>query len=399
MKITGYRSLRTVHRWGRPVGDANGVIAAGVTEVPVILVETDGGLTGVGLGGHGDVERVFPAIEGADPRAVTALYDRMLAHVFKSGHAGSTFGTIGALDMALWDLKAKLADEPLWRTLGAADRFVPGYASGLDIALDDDALVAFYERWAERGFTGAKIKGGLDADRDAVRLEAVGRTLQRNTRRPALMLDVNESWGRHQAVRLLSRIEQRVDLTWIEEPVRRWDPAGNRAVGRAARAAVATGENLTGLEQYWPLLAADAVGVVQAASVWGVTHFLRVATLAQGRDLPVSPVGYHANPLAHAAAAVPNHLVAEIQDLSDPVGLTTDQTVEQGGIRLGDAPGLGITVDESAFPAPALEQPAAGRSDGTWSHPDGPHVRPVNAGLRLVPQVNASTPAPTGGAL
>ncbi len=401
MKITGYRSLRTVHRWGRPVGDANGVIAAGVTEVPVILVETDGGLTGVGLGLHTDVERVFPAIEGADPRAVTALYDRMLAHVFKSGHGGTTFGAIGALDMALWDLKAKLAEEPLWRTLGAADRFVPGYASGLDIALDDDALVAFYERWAERGFTGAKIKGGLDADRDAARLEAVGRTLGRNTRRPALMLDVNESWGRHQAVRLLSRIEQRVDLTWIEEPVRRWDSAGNRAVARAARAAVATGENLTGLEQFWPLLAADAVGVVQAASAWGVTHFLRVATLAQGRDLPISPVGYHANPLAHAAAAVPNHLVTEIQDLTDPVGLTTDQTVENGGIVLGDTPGLGITVDESAFPVPVPVPPgddaSTGKADGSWSQPDGPHVRPVNAGLRLVPQAHAAASA--GGAL
>lgn len=381
MKITGYRSLRTIHRWERPVGDANGVIAAGVTEVPVVLLETDGGLTGVGLGPHADADRVFPAVEGADPRAVTALYDRMLAHVFKSGHGGSVFGTIGALDMALWDLKAKLAEEPLWRTLGAADRFVPGYASGLDIALDDDALVALYRRWAERGFTGAKIKGGLDADRDATRLEAVADVLRRNTRRPAMMLDVNESWGRHQAVRLLARIERRVDLTWIEEPVRRWDAAGNRAVAHAARAAVATGENLTGLEQFWPLLAADAVGVVQTASVWGITHFLRASALALGRDLPVSPVGYNANPLAHAAAAVPNHLVTEVQDLADPVGLTTDQTLADGGIVLGDTPGLGITVDEAAFPPPAAPGDAGG-----WSHPDGPHVRPAGAGLRLVPQ-------------
>lgn len=383
MKITGYRSLRTLHRWGRPVGDANGVIAAGETEVPVLLVETDEGLTGVGLGPHADVERVFPAVEGMDPRAVTSLYDRMLAHVFKSGHSGSVFGTIGAIDMALWDLKAKLAGEPLWRTLGAADRFVPGYASGLDIALDDDALVAFYQRWAEAGFTSAKIKGGLDADRDAARLEAVAEVLRRNTRRPAMMLDVNESWGRHQAVRLLARIEQRVDLTWIEEPVRRWDVAGNRAVARAARAAVATGENLTGLEQFWPLLAADAVGVVQTGSVWGITHFLRVATLALGRDLPVSPVAYSANPLAHAAAAVPNHLVTEIQDLADPVGVTTDHTIADGGIVLGDAPGLGITVDEAAFPP----DPACANG---WSHPDGPHVRPAGAGLRLVPRPHAA---------
>ena len=58
---------------------------------------------------------------------MTALYDRMLSYVFKAGHAGATFGAIGALDMALWDIRAKLAGEPLWRTLGARDRFVPGY--------------------------------------------------------------------------------------------------------------------------------------------------------------------------------------------------------------------------------------------------------------------------------
>ncbi|WP_399881612.1 mandelate racemase/muconate lactonizing enzyme family protein [Streptomyces sp. BBFR51] len=385
MKITGYRTLRTVHRWGRPVGDANGFVAAGVTEVPLLLVETDGGLTGVGLGAHADAHRIFPALDGQDPRAVTALYDRMLAHTFKSGHAGTTFGTIGAFDMALWDLKAKMAGEPLWRTLGAADRFVPGYASGLDIALDDEELVALYSGWAERGFSGAKLKGGLDTERDIGRLHAVAEVLRANTHSPALMLDVNESWGRHQAVRLLARIEERVELAWIEEPVRRWDVKGNRAVGRAARTAVASGENLTGLEQFRPLLAADALQVVQSAGVWGITHFLRVAGLAHGHDLPVSPVGYHANPLAHAAAAVPNHLVTEVQDTAAPVGLTVDQVIADGGIVLGDAPGLGITVDEAAVAGPD--------EDGGWTHPGGPHVRPRGAGLRLVPE-----PGPPGRA-
>ncbi|WP_026931301.1 mandelate racemase/muconate lactonizing enzyme family protein [Glycomyces tenuis] len=375
MRITGYRSLTTVHRWGRPVGDVNGVIADGVTEVPIVLLETDGGLTGVGLGSNADVDRVFPALEGRDPRAVTALYDRMLAFVFKTGHNGAAFGTIGALDMALWDLKAKMAGEPLWRTLGAADRFVPGYASGLEYALDDDALVGLYERWAERGFTGAKVKGGLDVDRDAKRLVAVRDVLRVNAERPAVMYDVNEAWGRHQAVRLARRVEEQVDLTWIEEPVRRWDVEGHRAVAAGVRSAVASGENLTGLEQYRHLLAADALGVVQAGSVWGITHFLRVSVLALGRDLPVSPVAYNANPLAHAAAAVPNHLATELQDLALPVGLSADQEIADGGIRLGDAPGLGIEVDEAHI--------AAQRGAGTWGDAAGPHVRPPDAGLRL----------------
>lgn len=375
MRITGYRSLTTIHRWGRPVGDVNGIVAGGVTEVPIVLVETDGGMTGVGLGAHPDIERVFPALDGQDPRAVTSLYDRMLSFVFKSGHQGATFGTIGALDMALWDLKAKLAGEPLWRTLGAADRFVPGYASGLEYGVSDDDLAALYEPWIERGFHSAKVKGGIDTDRDVTRLRAVRDMLRVNSDRPAVMYDVNEAWGRHDAVRHARRVEDQVELAWIEEPVRRWDADGHRAVADGIRAAVATGENLTGLEQFRPLLDVGAVGVVQAGSVWGITHFLRVSTLALGRDLPVSPVAYNANPLAQASAAVPNHLVTEVQDLGAPVGLTVDQEIADGGIVLGDAPGIGIDVDEQLVEAV--------RDRGEWSVVGGPHVRPVDAGRRL----------------
>ena len=124
MKITGYRCLQTFHDWGRPVGDVNGYIDSGVTEVPIVVLETDEGVEGIGTGSHQDLERLFPAIEGEDPRAVSALYDRMLSRVFKAGHGGATFGGIGTLDMAIWDIKAKLAGQPLWRLLGARDRYV-----------------------------------------------------------------------------------------------------------------------------------------------------------------------------------------------------------------------------------------------------------------------------------
>lgn len=377
MKITGYRSLTTVHDWGRPIGDANGVIASGVTENAILLLETDGGLTGVGLGQHSDIARVFPAVENEDPRAVTALYDRMLAHVFKSGHAGATFGAIAAIDMALWDLKAKMADEPLWRMLGARDRFVPGYASGLCFGLDDDAFAAHYAQWAERGFSSAKVKGGLDLDRDIRRLKIAREVLGRNSARPALMLDVNECWSRKQAVRHLAEIQQHLDLTWIEEPVRRWDADGHAMISRAAHCAVATGENLTGLDQFTPLFDAKAVDIVQTGSVWGVTHFHRVSMAAHAHNLPVSPVGYDCNPIAHAAAAAPNMLGVELQDFGFPIGLKVDQEIADGGLILGDRPGLGIEVDEAAI--------NANRLSGTWSSPSGPHVRPRRAGLDLVP--------------
>ena len=377
MKVTGYRTLRTTHRWGRPVGDVNGHIASGVTDVPVVIVETDVGIEGVGIGSHADLDRLFPALDGKDPRAVASLYDAMLARVFKSSHGGATFGGVGTFDTALWDIKAKAAGEPLWRLLGAGDRFVHGYASGLDAALTDDQLATLYESFAERSFTAAKLKGGRDRAADVRRFAILTEALAANTATPAVMLDVNESWNLKHAVRYVSALEEQVDLTWIEEPLRRWDAAGHARLSRSVKAAVATGENLTGLEAYRPLLDAGGADIVQAGAVWGITHFLRVAVAEHSRDLPVSPVGLTANhAVAAAAAAVPNHLSAEVQDFTAPVGLTVDQEIADGGIVLGDLPGAGIAVDEQAI--------IAARESGDWEEPAGPHVRPTRAGLHLV---------------
>jgi L-alanine-DL-glutamate epimerase-like enolase superfamily enzyme len=378
MRITGFRTLRTVQEWGRPVGDANGVFADGITSVPIVLVDTDDGITGVGFGPHVEVEAVFAAIAGEDPRSVTALYDRMLRQTFKAGHAGVVFGTIGALDTALWDIKAQAAEEPLWRLLGGRDRKVPAYASGLDIGLSDEELVTAYQAYAERGLRAAKLKGGLDVERDVHRLQLVRDVLTEagNGTRPALMLDANESWTRKQAVRHVREIERSVDLTWVEEPVRRWDAAGLAVVGRGIKASVASGENLTGLEQYRPLLEAGALDVVQSAAVWGITHFLRVAALAHAHDLPVSPVGNIPVGLVHAATCVPNHIASELQDLQPPVGVSVDIQVQDGAFVLGDSHGLGVHIDEAAI------QARMQRIDTPTPH--GPNVRPERAGQRLL---------------
>lgn len=378
MRVTGFRAFTTVQEWGRPVGDANGVFADGVVSVPFILVDTDEGITGVGLGPHTGLGAVFAAIEGEDPRGVTALYDRMLRQTFKAGHAGAVFGTIGALDTALWDIKAQAAGEPLWRLLGGRDRVVPAYASGLDIGLTDDEFGSVYEGYARHGLRAAKIKGGLDIERDLHRLRLARDVLAKAGHgvRPGLMLDANESWTRKQAVRHVAELERVVDLAWVEEPVRRWDAEGLAAVGRGIRASVATGENLTGLEQFRPLLAAGAVDIVQTAAVWGVTHFLRVSALAHAHDLPVSPIGTTPAGLLHAATSVPNHMASELQDLRPPAGMSLDLHVEDGAFILGDSPGLGLTIDVDAVTAYPRE--------GDTSPPDGPHVRPERAGRRLL---------------
>jgi len=386
MKITGYRTIRTHRDWGRPVGDVNGYIASGITEVSIVIVETDEGVDGVALGSDHDIERIFPALEGQDPRGVSALYERMLAHVFKAGHNGATFGGIATLDAALWDIKAKLVGEPLWRLLGASDRFVPGYASGLDIALTDEQLARFYSVMAEHGFASGKLKGGRDLEADLRRLRIIRDTLAPNSSHPTLMLDANESWNLKQAVRYVAAVEQELDLAWIEEPLRRWDAHGHARLSQSVKAAVATGENLTGLEQFRSLFDLGAVDVVQAGAVWGVTHFLRLAYAAHARDLPISPVGLTSNPaVAHAAATIPNHLTAEVQDLGAPFGVDIDEEYADGGIVLGDRPGAGLSIDETAI--------RSVQHEGDWLQAAGPHVRPARAGLTLDRELPAISPA------
>ena len=223
------------------------------------------------------------------------------------------FGTIGAFDTALWDIKAQAAGEPLWRLLGGRDPRGPAYASGLDIGLTDDELVATYEAYGQ--------------------------------------------------------------LTWIEEPVRRWDADGLAVASRGVHAAVASGENLTGLEQFRPLIAAGGLDIVQTAAVWGVTHFLRVAALAHTYDLPIGSIGNTPVALLHAATSVPNHIASELQDLQPPTGVAVDLHVEDGAFVLGESPGLSIEVDETAITAV---------HDGRAPVSGGPHVRPEQAGRRLV---------------
>ncbi len=378
MRITGYRALTTCQEWGRSVGDSNGEIPSGVLDIALLLVDTDEGITGVGMGSHVELAKVFAAIEGEDPRCTAALYDRMVRHAFKAGHYGAISGTIGAFDSALWDIKAQAAGEPLWRLLGGRDRTVPAYASAIDIALSDDELVTAYRAYAERGVKAAKLKGGLDVERDRERLTLVRDVIADTSPgvRPGLMLDANECWNRKQAVRHVAELERTLDLIWVEEPVRRWDAEGMVAVGRGVRASVASGENLSGLEQFRPLLAAGSIDIVQTAAVWGLTHFLRVAALAHAHDLPVSPIGNGPMPLLHAATAVPNHISSELQDLTPPTGVKLDLVIEDGCFVLGDSPGLGITIDEAMIAA--IERPAM------VGPPTGPQVRPEYAGRRLL---------------
>jgi L-alanine-DL-glutamate epimerase-like enolase superfamily enzyme len=359
MKITGFRTEQYMMKMDRAVADAN--LPEGVEMLPgsILFIDTDEGITGISLGyGGAGIDALFPVIEGADPREVVGIWIRLNDWLHKAGNEGLANAAFSAIDMALWDLKARIAEEPLWRTLGACAGRVKAYASGLDYCLSDDELFAFYRRMAEMGIDSGKLKVGLDLKADLRRIGIMREALGVASKNPGLMIDSNEYWSPKQAVRYIRQIEQHYDLVCVEEPARRWDYDGLRLVSQQVAAAVASGENLHKLSDFYPLIANGAVDLI---NVWtghsGVTGCRQVANMALAHNIPVTMMNAQANYMAHVAAALPNHTAMEVVDPGREHCLKFDNRIEDGCIVLGDSPGFGIEVDEEKLRALQADPP------------------------------------------
>ena len=379
MKVTDVRVRYYEYRMKRPIGDVNGPLGNDLASSALTFVDTDEGVTGVSLAGNAAVKSLAHLIVGEDPRGVVGLWKRMQDFVFKGGNEGQWKTAISALDCALWDLKAKINREPLWRTLGARVGRCKAYASGIDLCLTDDELHAFYSRMAEKGIDGGKLKVGLDMDEDLRRLGIVKDALSRNNKRPYLMIDCNEYWSPKQAIQYVSEFEKRFDIFWVEEPARRWDYRGLRKVSQGVKAAVSTGENVNDASDFYALIANEAADVynIGTMNTSGVTGAMQVAAMAAGFELPVSMMNCPGDFSAHLAAALPNHNMMEVVDPGREPCFTVDTWIEDGFIHCGEKPGWGIEIDEAKLKQ--IEVAAPTRAGGA------PFARRDGAGLYIVP--------------
>jgi L-alanine-DL-glutamate epimerase-like enolase superfamily enzyme len=328
--------------------------------------------------GIGRLKRV---VIGTDPRQNVGLWQTMTNLLFKSGNAGIMNEALAALDVALWDLKAKAYGEPLWRLLGARTNRVLGYASGGDMPLTEDQLEVFYSHMASLGFRAAKLKIGLDIEEDAQRLARVRKVMTVKGKPPALMVDCSEYWHAKQAVRRISRLEQEFDFTWVEEPVQRADYRGLATVSQHIKAPVAAGENLKTVLDFQSYIEHGSVDIVQIGRhMSGFTGAMQVANLAYANGLPCIGSDSEAKIFAHVAAALPNHMILEMHDdeVEEPM-ITADNHIEDGHVVLGDSPGLGITIDYDVLKAHTVEAVRTARSGSGWAG------RRAGAGLMEVP--------------
>ena len=383
MKITGVETVLYEYELSRPIGDVN--IPNGMRRRAdlAVFIHTDEGIDGVAVAsrlGLAAIPMLSEAVIGEDPLRHRGLWERMIRATFKPGNEGATAIGIAAIDNALWDLRAKIAGVPLWQFFGALEPRVLAYASGLDGALSDGELRAYYESMAARGVRAGKLKVGFGVETDLRRLTIMHEALGGDEVRPALLVDANEFWSPKQAVRAMRALEREFDIAWCEEPVIRSDLDGLRDVSRAIGAAVATGENLKDIHEYAAVLRHGAADILQVnPNMAGLTACLRGAELAQAFDRPVSLMNSAGRYGAHLAAALPHHTMMEVLEAGRDATFSFDSVIEDGWIVLGHSPGTGITFDPTALQRHRVESPDAlnarlaagrGRRAGVREHPD-----------------------------
>ena len=353
MKITGYKLDKYIEQLDRAIGDANYPKGDDLMGMSILRIETDEGITGMAPGGNDAIESLFHLIEGRDPRGVVGLWKEMVDWVHKGNNEGAVNAAISAIDVALWDLKAKINDEPLWQTLGAMEGRAKAYASDIGYNLSDDELHAFYSRMADMGIDGGKIKIGLNMKDDLRRIGIMNDALRKVKNRPYLMIDTNEYWSPKQAIRYISQIEKHFDIFWAEEPARRWDYDGLRQVSRGISAAVASGENLNDVGQMYPLISQQAIDVANVGvGHSGITGARQVANMCYAYELPVTMMNCPANFMVHLAAALPNHNMMEVVDPGrEDAFKSWDNHIEDGWIVIGNTPGLGIILNDNKISA------------------------------------------------
>jgi L-alanine-DL-glutamate epimerase-like enolase superfamily enzyme len=359
MKITGTQATALDITENDPL--ANMPEEAGRKRPIVILrLYTDAGIEGLGVtlwGGrmsrslHVAVEELAALTVGEDPLRIERIIAKLVAGTGDACGPGGIFTlALAAIDMALWDIKGKALEQPLWKLLGGHRARVPAYASGsLRRGLTHDQAQRAARTLVEKGFRQMKTQMALPGNPPPaeeirrVRLvrEAVGPDID-------LMCDINQRWRPEQAIDIGARVED-VGLFWLEDVTRADDYAGLARVTAALRTPVAGGEYVWGVTPFRHMIEARSVDIpmIDIARVGGVTPWMKVAAMAEAFNLPVVS---HVMPEVHVhlVAACPNGLTVEYMPWTLALYEETP-ALEKGEMVLPDKPGLGLKFDEKAI--------------------------------------------------
>lgn len=355
----------------------------------IVKIKTDAGITGIGetdvnpwaakaimeapgtnIMGLGLKEMLI----GRDPLETTALWQTMFTFAALNVRRGLGINAIGALDMALWDIRGKAANQPIWRLLGGSvRRAITPYASLLpsghtfaDYKADLVRRVVEAKRY---GFKAAKLEvclqgpyshNGIQESDEAI-VETVAACREAVGPGMVLMVDVAYGWPDvHAALRVLKQLEK-YNLYFMETPLPSDDLEGYAKLAQMSPIRIAAGEWLTTRFEFHELIGKGDVAVVQpdVGRVGGITETKRILEIAEDRGRLAVPhcwksaIGIAAS--IHVCAGAPNapfleFLPAALADSPIRKRLTkNDFALVDGQVPLPETPGLGVELDEEAL--------------------------------------------------
>jgi L-alanine-DL-glutamate epimerase-like enolase superfamily enzyme len=238
-------------------------------------------------------------VKGQDVMAPPCCWNAMVSRIRNLGRPGVVSMAISAVDIALWDLKARLLNLPLITLLGAVRESVPIYGSGGFTSYSNEQLQRQLAGWVEQGIPRVKMKIGRDAKADVRRVGIARAAIGPKTE---LFVDANGAYSRKQALERATKFAD-LNVSWFEEPVTSDDLAGLRLIRNRGPAGmdIAAGEYGYDAGYFRRMLDAGAVDVLQADATrcGGITGFLQAAALCEAHHIPLS---------AHTAPSVHTHL-------------------------------------------------------------------------------------------
>jgi len=302
--------------------------------------------------GRSILEHLKQFVIGQDPYDNERIWDEMWQPKLV-GRRGITTRVISGIDIAIWDIKGKAANQPVYKMLGGFTNKVPVYIAGgyYEEGKGLEDLAAEMEESVSMGANAIKMKiGGAPINEDVERVRVVRQAVGPNVK---VMVDANCAYRYYEAIEIARKMEP-YDIFWFEEPVNPDDIEGHKAIAQSTIIPIATGENEYTRYGFRDLIENRAAAILQPDGLimGGITEFMKVAALAQAHDLPIAPHG-NQDVHVHLVSAIPNGLIVEYyRGSTDPMwGHTFKETlqVEDGHVSPPDRPGIGIELNDEAL--------------------------------------------------
>ncbi|MEO9892714.1 mandelate racemase/muconate lactonizing enzyme family protein [Aurantibacter sp.] len=335
----------------------------------IVKITTDDGQCGWGEGyGPADVIKsginlVTPLLIGENPLENERLWFNMYRKTLDFARRGILVASISAIDVALWDLKGKILNQPISVLMGGQHRTkVIPYATGLYFSESDNLvakLVAEAQTYVEQGFKAIKMKVGLSVSKDIILVKSVREAIGNEVK---LMIDANHAYSLREATKLSRALEQ-YNIDWFEEPVSPEYYHHYNQLRSKTTIPIAGGECEYLRYGFQTLLDNDSIDILQVdiCGAGGLSEAKRISTLANTRGVEIIPHVWGTGIAFHAAL----HFIANLEPIPGRLQpsnkyIEYDRTeneiresltapsikMKNGYIDIPQLPGLGIQIDE-----------------------------------------------------